>query len=253
MTTTTRRATLGVLASVPALALPAVAIASPGLSVAPVLAPAAVPENPPLPAESDEFRGLVNRFSALFDERNEAWDQEKVARIRFAAEAPLRPKKPHSKYPHVRYDIVREEPSFDDTIQTLKGFNARKDKSEKPSLVGLRFKRSAFNAYHDLIRHPSYTKEGEQDRKLMGVSGRWEEALRQSACETGYEPALQRRTLAEKGMRELIPEILKQRPKTAEGLHAQAAICLADPDVKWTQHHNALALLNSVLDFGKAA
>ena len=84
---------------------------------------------------------------------------------------------------HIHYDIVREETSADDMFQTMKDFKAHKDKSEKPGpgLVGLRFKKSVLDAYHDLIKHPFYTKEGELDRKAMGVSTRWENALRDSA------------------------------------------------------------------------
>ena len=61
-----------------------------------------------------------------------------------------------------------------------------------------------------------------------------------------------RSAAANKGMREVVAEILKHKPKTIEGLQIQAAACIADPDAKLIEGSNAVAFLTSVIQFGKA-
>jgi hypothetical protein len=236
-----------------AIATPAIAtVSTTGLAVMPAPANASAPEtpSPELPMESQEFQLLVYRLCDLFHEGNEAADQERAACVRFKAEAPLRPKNPPSKYPGIYYDIVRDEPPHGAALQALKARKGKPIKTGSGNPLGVRFKKSVLKAYHDLADKPFYTKEGQQDRKMMGASQRWENALHASARETGYESARHRRRIADKDMREVVAEILKHKPKTVEGLRMQAAACLAEPHVQWIQQANAAAFLTSVIEFG---
>jgi hypothetical protein len=229
-----------------AIAAPATAIALELPATAALASPAAGPASARdriLEMEGPELFRLMDRFIALVDEQHEAEDQERATRARFKAEAPLRPKKPLSKYPDICYDIVRDEPSFEDTLAALE---SRVGKSKQPgNALGVRLKMSVREAYHELADNPFYTKDGELKRKMMGASQRWEYALYDSAEQTGYGPARRRRGIANKDMGEVVAEILKHKPNCVECLQLQASACLADPGARWIREHNALALLTS--------
>jgi hypothetical protein len=66
------------------------------------------------------------------------------------------------------------------------------------------------------------------------------------------ESARRRRRVANKDMREVVAEILKQKPKTVEGLRMQAVACVADPDAKLIEGSNMVAFLTSVIEYRKA-
>jgi hypothetical protein len=239
---TTRRAALGALAAVPALALPTVAAA------------ATVTSDPvPLPAEIEgpEFTNLLHRFRTLFEETMDAQREERTTQERFAAEAPLRPAKPPGKYPFVSYDIVRKRPTFENHLKSLKAAAAKAKKaanSEKPSL---RLKRSVLDAYHDRADNPIWTKEGEIQRKMLGASSRWETALVESAEATGYAGARRRRRTLEIELRDVIGAILKHKPKTLSAIKVQAVACTCSPRAQWVKDPQAAAFLKSIADFNE--
>jgi hypothetical protein len=205
--------------------------------------------------EGPEFFSLMDRFLALFVEQDEAEDQEKAAAVRFKAEAPLRAKRPPSKYSGIYYDIVRDEPSAGSNLDALKArADARGDGQPNKSgnVLGIRFKMSVLEAYHTMADNPFYTEEGKMRRRMVGASERWENALHASAQQTGYESARHRRRVANKDMREVVAEILKHKPKSVEGLQLQAGACLADPGAQWIREPNAWAFMTSVITFGAA-
>lgn len=238
-----RRAALGALAALAGASTTALTVTS-ALATTPALTPREL-----LMKEGKEFQLLADRFMDLFREGNEARDQERVARARFEAAAPLRPKKGPSK--EIYFDIVRDEPPYGSDVEALQ---ARRGKPKKPgdNPLGMRFKKSVLSAYHTLDDHPPWTKEGEIQRKIMGVSARWENALNASARETGYKSARQRRRVADRDVRKVIAELLKHKPKTIAGLQIQAAACTADPDYHPIKGSSAVAFLTSVIEFGNA-
>lgn len=225
------------------------AIAS-GVATSTLSAPATGPASARdgiLEMEGPEFFRLMDRFVALFDEQCEAEDQEKATRVRFKAEAPLRPTKSPSKYPDIYYDIVRDKPSFEDTLAAIR---FRVGKVKQPgNALGVRLKKSLLEAY--LADNPACTKDGEQKRKMMGplYDGRMPYMRR---C---GKPATNRHAVAEWSRIETCvrssPRILKHKPKSVEGLKLQAAACLADPHALWIQEPNATAFMKSTCRFGE--
>jgi hypothetical protein len=201
--TTTRRAALGALAGVPALALSAVAIASPAALAAQFAQPSAAS------TPTQEAEGLIEigrRMAGLLEEFWQASDELRAAQVRFNEIAPLPPK------PRKRARLANERMFKRPLLKIVR------DAYSKPVPLEI----SASHAYEGLW-DAALRGENELSRKeIYQVSDRYQWKLFSAAKDCGLADALTRFRKASHDLREVAAQAFEFKPETRLGIVAQA-------------------------------